>query len=81
MNCQRLLDYLKSLDDVKRAAFAKKCETSVQYLFQIGWGNRTPKVELAVSIERESAGEVRCEDLLPKVDWKYLRKSNKRVAA
>lgn len=68
-----LLDYLKSLDATARAALAAACGTSVDYLFQIGYGKRQPKVQLAVAIERESAGQVTCELLLPDVDWKYLR--------
>jgi DNA-binding transcriptional regulator YdaS (Cro superfamily) len=76
---EKLLAYLKSLDDVQRADFAKRCDTTVQYLFQIAWGNRpNPKVKLVVDIERESGGRVKVEDLLPEVDWKYLLK--KRAA-
>lgn len=70
----RLLDYLKSLDRDQRAGFAKRCDSSVEYLFQIAYGNRTPKAQLAIAIERESAGKVTCEELLPDADWQYLRK-------
>lgn len=69
----QLLDFLKPLGAPERDAFAAKCGTSVDYLFQIGYGNRKPKVALAVAIERESGGAVRCEALLPEVDWTYLR--------
>ena len=68
-----LLEYLKSLTKEQRAAFAKRCDTSVEYLYQIAYGNRSPKVELAVEIERESEKVVTCERLLPDVDWAYLR--------
>lgn len=69
-----LLEYLKSLEQPERADFAKRCGTSIEYLFQIAYGVRKPKVELAISIAKESGGDVACEILLPDVDWKYLRK-------
>lgn len=69
----QLLDFLKGLAKPEREAFAAKCGTTVDYLFQVAYGQRTPKVGLAVAIERESASHVRCETLLPEVDWKYLR--------
>ena len=79
-----LWDYLKSLDRERRRDFAKRCESSVEYLFQIAYGNRTPKAQLAIAVERESSAKVTCEELLPDADWKYLRKSisrSKRVTA
>ena len=75
-----LLEFLKSLDAAARAAFADKCGTSIDYLFQIAYGKRQPKVGLAVAIERESGGQVGCEKLLPGVDWKYLRGSQEAAA-
>lgn len=68
-----LLDFLKSLKGPEREVFAQRCGTSVDYLFLIAYGKRKPKVELAVLIERESTAKVRCETLLPDVDWAYLR--------
>lgn len=69
----QLLDYLKSLSPEARTAFAEKCGTSVDYLFQLGYGKRQPKAELAIAIERESGRQVRCETLLPNADWAYVR--------
>ena len=71
---KQLLDFLKSLTRADRESFAQRCDTTVEYLFQIGYGRRTPKVGLVVAVERESTAKVRCEDLLPDVDWAYLRK-------
>jgi DNA-binding transcriptional regulator YdaS (Cro superfamily) len=69
-----LHEYFNSLTKEQREAFAKRCETSVDYLIQLSLGYRQPKVELAVRISKESGGQVTCEGLLPDVDWKYLRK-------
>ena len=68
-----LLDYLKTLSAQQRKNFAARCGTSVDYLWQIANGVRTPKAQLAVDISRESGGAVLCSALLPGVDWAYLR--------
>lgn len=77
-----LREYLKTIGKSRWAAFAKSCGTSSGYLEQVAGGHRRAGPELAVSIERESKGAVRCEDLRPDVDWAYLRstKPKKRVA-
>lgn len=65
--------YLKSLTFEQRRDFAKRCGTSLDYLWQIANGVRTPKAALAVTISRESGGAVGCEGLLKGLDWEYLR--------
>lgn len=67
--------YLLELDPPARKALADKVGSTVDYLFLVGYGKRKPKVRLAVAIERESGGRVRCEDLIPDVDWAYLRRA------
>lgn len=76
-----LKEYFQSLDAVAREDFAKRCETTVDYLVQLCYGNRRPKVELAVRIARESDNKVTCEELLPAVDWEFLRNGNSEAAA
>jgi DNA-binding transcriptional regulator YdaS (Cro superfamily) len=68
-----LAAYLESLTVEERRAFARRCGTSLEYLRQLAAGIRTPKVGLAITISRESAGLVTCEALVPGVDWAYLR--------
>lgn len=68
-----LKSYLKSLPPDKREAFAGACETSVGQLTQVALGHRRAGESLAINIERESGGAIRCEDLRPDVDWAYLR--------
>jgi DNA-binding transcriptional regulator YdaS (Cro superfamily) len=70
-----LLDFLKPLSGADRAGLAARCGTSIDYLFLIAYGHRKPKAALAISIERESGGKVRCEELLPDADWAYIRAS------
>lgn len=38
------------------------------------WRTRGVPAEKCPDIERETNGEVRCEELRPEVDWAYLRK-------
>lgn len=70
-----LKDYLRAFGHSgrpDRERFAKRVGTSLLYLEQIGMGVRKPSVELAIKIERASWGQVRCETLLPGIDWDYL---------
>lgn len=69
----KLSTYLDKLNPVDQQTFAKRCGTSVDYLKQIASGTRRPGAKLAVDIERESLGAVPVEELLPEVDWAYLR--------
>jgi DNA-binding transcriptional regulator YdaS (Cro superfamily) len=69
----KLGDYLQALSTEQRSDFAVRCLTSPEYLAQLVRGIRTPKIELAMRISKESGGQVTCEELLPGVDWAYLR--------
>jgi len=73
----QLLNYLKSLDLDAQKAFALRCETSVGQLKQVAYGYRRAGAGLAILIERESQGDVRCETLRPDIEWSYLRGTSK----
>jgi len=64
--------YFMGLSPVERDQFAGRCETSRRHLTNIAYG-KTCGESLAICIERESKGAVRCEELRPDVDWAYLR--------
>ena len=55
--------------------FAERCGTSVGQMQHVARGHRRAGESLAINIERESGGVVRCETLRPDVDWAYLRGS------
>jgi DNA-binding transcriptional regulator YdaS (Cro superfamily) len=57
----------------ERQAFAERCGTSFGFLRNVAYGQKTCGEKLAIAIERESAGRLRCEQLRPDVDWAYLR--------
>lgn len=78
----KLSQYLKSLSPDQRAEFAARCGTSLEYLRQVAYGNRTCRESLAINIERESNAAVTCEESRPDgVDWAYLRNSASRGPA
>lgn len=74
----RLLDLLKTFDEEALSNFAERCDSTPKYLLKIARGHGRVGTALAINIERESGGRVRCEDLRPDVDWEYLRTSRKR---
>lgn len=72
-----LTTYLSSLDGAGRDALATACGTSLGHLRNIAYGCKSCAPELAIEIERETGGKVRCEDLCPGVDWAYIRSTRR----
>jgi len=63
---------------IERRLFARACETSYAHLNNFAHGQKKRIGEhLSINIERESAGEVVCEQLRPDVDWAVLRRPAK----
>lgn len=56
----------------EREAFAIRCGSTRKHLTNIAYGKCCGE-KLAIEIERESAGVVRCEALRDDVDWAYIR--------
>lgn len=74
-------DFFISLSAIDRGAFASRCRTSKAHLTNIAYGLKTCGERLAIDIERESGGAVRCETLRPDVDWAYLRGTEKNAVS
>jgi len=70
-----LSEFLKTMDKEGLEAFAKRCGTSVGQLKQVAYGNRRASAGLAVCLDRETEGAIRCEALRPDIDWAYLRQA------
>jgi DNA-binding transcriptional regulator YdaS (Cro superfamily) len=68
-----LKTYLETLSVAEREEFAKRCGTTAGHLRNVSYGYRSCAESLAIAIERESGGSVRCENLRPDVDWQFLR--------
>lgn len=59
----------------ERDAFAKRCGSSFAHVRNVAYGQKSCAEKLAINIDRESGGKVRCESLRPDVDWAYMRNS------
>ena len=70
-----LKTFLFSMPMPDREAFASRCGTTYPHLRNIAYGQKLCGESLAINVDRESEGTVRCEDLRPDVDWAYLRRS------
>lgn len=71
--------YYMRMPPIERDSFAIRCGTSRRHLENICYG-KTCGESLAINIDRESRGAVRCEDLRPDVDWSYLRGTERKAA-
>jgi len=71
---QDLLDHINSLSTEEQFYFAQKCETSAAHIRNIAHGYSPCSEKLAISLDRESHGKVKCEGLRPDVDWPYLKR-------
>jgi DNA-binding transcriptional regulator YdaS (Cro superfamily) len=78
---ETLRQYLNSLETVEQESFASRCDTSLGYLRKAISIDQQIGEKLAIAIERESGGIVRCEHLRPDVDWKYLSKRSPMLRA
>ena len=73
-----LKPYLFALPMRQRHEFAERCGTTYGHLRNVAYGSKTCAESLAINVDRESRGVVRCEDLRPDVDWAYLRAADLR---
>lgn len=65
--------YLAELSKDAREVFAERCNSTAGHIRNVSYGYRLCAESLAIAIERESGGKVRCETLRPDVDWQFLR--------
>lgn len=78
---EKLRIYINGLEKPVQTSFAERCNTTIGYLRKaISVGQRLNE-SLCINIERETAGEIRCEDLRPDVDWAYLRRSTETAVS
>lgn len=70
-----LLDHIKPLDKTALERLAQQCGTTPGQLKQVAYGNRRASASLAIALDRETEGVIRCEETRPDIDWAYLRNS------
>lgn len=73
--------YLADLSSDEREAFATACGSTAGHLRNVSYDYRTCAEKLAIAIERETKGKVRCEELRPDVDWAFVRGTRNRPLA
>jgi DNA-binding transcriptional regulator YdaS (Cro superfamily) len=71
MECIRT--YLNKLPLDQQERFASRCGTTVGYLRKAVSAEQRIGEDIAINMERESGGEIRCEAVRPDVDWAYIR--------
>lgn len=74
-HCMPLKKYFRTLTKAQKEDFAARCDTTVDYMKLIIFGVRSCTAKLAIDIDRESNGAVKCEELCPDADFQYLRDS------
>lgn len=76
---KKLQVYLNGLAPPAQADYAKRSGTTIGYLRKaISKGQKIGE-GICIGLERESNGQVLCEDLRQDVDWAYLRNSPQRA--
>lgn len=74
----KLLDYLQGSS---QADLAKALGVHPVLVHQWSKGKRRIPAERCPAIEKATAGAVRCEELMPDIDWAYLRRSRSKKVA
>lgn len=69
----KLSEYLAK-ERGRQAKLAKALQVPSVSVYQWAAGIREVPAKRAPSIERHTGGAVTCEELLPDVDWAYLRR-------
>lgn len=69
----KLKKYFQSLEVSERDNFAISCNTTCGQLNQIIYQHRSCNPVLAIELEKQSGGQILCDELCPDVDWEYLR--------
>lgn len=77
MHMNPLRQYLNGLPVSDQQAFAQRCKTTLGYLRKAISIEQPIGESIVIAIERESDGQIRCEDLRPDVDWAFLRGTTK----
>ncbi len=78
---QKLIDFLARQPAGYKTSMAESMGRPPTYLSRQLAGDRAFTVADCVAVEKYTHGAVRCEDLLPDIDWAYLRTRRMDVAA
>jgi DNA-binding transcriptional regulator YdaS (Cro superfamily) len=77
---QKLIEFLEQQPAGYKAELAAAINRHPSYFSRQLSGDRSFTVQDCIGIEKHTTGQVRCEDILPDVDWAYLRRSVEAAA-
>lgn len=70
----KLIAFLNEQEVGYKTRLAAAINRPASYFSRQLSGDRAFSEKDAIAIEKFTAGKVRCEDILPEVDWAYLRR-------
>lgn len=74
---QKLIEFLEKQPPGYKAQLAAAIRRPPSYFSRQLSGDRAFTESDCIGIEKHTQGAVRCEDILPAVDWAFLRQSAK----
>lgn len=77
----KFIDFLQKQPSGYKAKLARAIGRSPSYFSRQLAGSRSFNEADCIEIEKFTAGEVRCEDILPDVDWAFLRRQSQGAEA
>lgn len=77
---QKLIQFLEEQAGGYKADLARAINRHPTYFSRQLSGDRSFTVQDCIGIEKHTQGRIRCEDILPDVDWAYLRRSTEATA-
>ena len=76
-----LLSYINGLTPQQRTAYFSRCITTEAYVRKLAYLGKQPGELMALRLAYESRGAVSVYDLRPDVDWRYVVRASRAVAA
>lgn len=73
---ESLRTYLNAIPLDLQQEFATRCDTTIGYLRKVISTKQRIGEKLAIALERESNGQIPCEETCPDADWAYIRGSS-----
>lgn len=73
VDMDKLIEYINSLSIADRTAFEKEIKTTINYLRRANSGKTKLGINICIAIDKATDGIVRCEDIRPDIDWRFLR--------
>ncbi len=70
---EKLLSYINRLDLKQRKSFEEHGGVSIRYIRKASSTGQRLSAEYCIAIEKATDREIKCEEIRPDIDWKYIR--------